>query len=516
MTVCRAEPAPPRPLLVAGLVTLFACGPAADSTATGGSPEPAELAFTGVQTEQFSASGAQPNAWVDFDNDGDLDLFVGFRGRANRLYRNDAGRFTDVADQVGLADTIDTRAAAWGDYDADGHLDVYIGYPAGVETPNGLYRNQGDGRAFINVAAELGVDIMGTTRQTSWIDYDNDGDVDLFVALRDGPNHLFRNNGGTFEDVTESSGIGDPRRTVGVAWFDMDEDGDLDAFVANQNGDADAFFVNVGGVFTDMAAEMGMDGGERSDEIGGVGPDVADFDNDGDLDLFVANYGPDALWRNDGGGRFTEVAAGTVVGADHHSTTSAWGDVDNDGWVDVFVAAYLGDDPEAPDHLFRNVGGQLVDATPPEFLERGASHGVRFADYDADGDLDLALANNNAVGWHALYRNDLESPAAGRSIQVRVLDADGRHSRAGSEVRVFDGDGSVLGARLIDTGGGYCSQGTAPAHFGLPPNTGLVDVEVTFLTPAGRTAVRVEGVDPTGVPGRVLEVRGPANPGNSP
>ena len=465
--------------------------------------------FTSVQADLFGASGAQPNAFVDFDNDGDLDLFVGFRNRPDRLYRNDSGTFTDVAAAVGLATPEDTRVAAWGDYDGDGHLDVYIGFPDADGLTDRIFRNEGDGEGFSEVTAELGISIAGTTRQTSWLDIDADGDVDLFVALRDGPNRLFRNDEGTFTDITDETGIGDPRRTVGVAWFDYQQDGDLDAFVANQNGDADGFFRNDGGVFTDVATELEMDGGVRSDDIGGVGPAVTDMDNDGDLDLFVANYGPDTVWRNNGDGSFTEVAAGTIVGADHHSTTSAWGDYDNDGWPDLFVAAYLGDDPEAPDHLFRNEEGTFRDVTPPAFLRKGASHGVRWADFDADGDLDLALANNHREeGGHPLYRNDLSPDQAARSIQVRLVDGQRRHRYAGAEVRVFDAaSGRLLGTRLLDTGGGYCSQGAAPVHVGLPPGVELVEVEVTVLGPEGRTSERTRGVDPTAIPGRVLELR---------
>src|SRR6185503_13918203 len=141
------------------------------------------LDFELVQPELFSANGGMPNAWADFDNDGDLDEFVGFRGRPNRLYRQDDGMFTDVAAAVGLADTIETRAAAWGDYDADGHVDLYVGFIDG--TPNRLYRNDGDGRHFTDVAHQLSLDLAGVSRQVSWIDYDNDGDLDLFIAFRD-------------------------------------------------------------------------------------------------------------------------------------------------------------------------------------------------------------------------------------------------------------------------------------------------------------------------------------------
>jgi hypothetical protein len=142
--------------------------------------------FEVVQPELFSAPGGQTNAWADYDGDGDLDEFVGFRGRANRLYRQDHGVFAEVAGTAGIADTIETRAAAWGDYDADGDADLYIGFAAGA--PNKLYRN--DGGRFTDVAHALAVDVTGITRQASFVDYDHDGDLDLFVAFRERPNRL--------------------------------------------------------------------------------------------------------------------------------------------------------------------------------------------------------------------------------------------------------------------------------------------------------------------------------------
>ncbi|MFC1639828.1 CRTAC1 family protein [Gemmatimonadota bacterium] len=482
-------------LAVVILLQLTACGTS-------------EPAFEIVQPELFSAPGAQPNAWADYDNDGDLDLFVGFRGAPDRLYRNDGGVFVDVAPEVGLANAEETRVAAWGDYDRDGHLDLYVGFPTAEETPNKLFRNNGDGLSFTDVAPDLGVNLIGTTRQTSWIDYDNDGDVDLFVAFRYQANHLFRNDDGVFTDVTELSGIGDPRRTVGVAWFDMDVDGDLDAFVANQNGDQDGLFRNDGGRFVDVAAELGMDSPNRPEEHGGVGPAVADYDNDGDLDLFVANYGPDALWRNEGNGTFTEVTEGTVLGGDFHSTVAAWGDFDNDGWTDLYVASYLSGEPEAPDYLYKNVRGVFEIATPASLLTKGASHGVQWADFDADGDLDLALANNNLVGTHFLYRSLLSAADARRSIQVMVLDSTGVYTLPGAEVRVYAaGTRRLLGTRLVDTGGGYCSQNVMPVHVGVPPGINRVTVEVTVLGHDGRSSTTIEGVDPNGLPRRVLIVR---------
>ncbi|OGU09926.1 MAG: hypothetical protein A2W29_13775 [Gemmatimonadetes bacterium RBG_16_66_8] len=334
--------------------------------------------------------------------------------------------------------------------------------------------------------------------------------MDLFVAFRDQANRLFRNDGATFTDVTRASGIGDPRRTVGVVWFDMDTDGDLDALVANQNGDEDGFYRNDGGRFTDVAPALGMHQPGRDAEYGSVGPAVTDYDNDGDLDIFIASYGPDVLWQNQGNGTFREVGRGTALGGDYHSTTAAFGDYDNDGWEDLFVASYLADQAEVPDHVFRNVGGIFADVTPRAVLDRGASHGVMWADYDGDGDLDLALANNNARGTHVLYRNDLPATVAARALAVQVLDADGRHTRAGSEVRLVDAaTGRMLGARLVDSGGGYCSHGTTPVHFGLLTGVGRVHVRVTVFGPRGRRDLEVRDVDPARIPRHTLEVRAP-------
>jgi len=327
-----------------------------------------------------------------------------------------------------------------------------------------------------------------------------------------------------FTDVTEASGLGDPRRTVGVAWFDMDQDGDLDAFVANQNGDLDALYRNDGGVFSDVAPALGMDGRPRSEEYGGVGPAVSDYDNDGDLDLFVANYGPDVLWRNDGNGSFTEVARGTPLGEDYHSTAAGWGDFDNDGLQDLFVVSYLSGVAEVDDHLFRNRRGVFENVIPDLLQHPGASHGVSWVDFDTDGDLDLLLANNDPQGGgHPLYRNLLPNDRVQRSLQVRVVDARGVQRFPGAEVRVYEDRGTgqgegdpgspedlrILGTGLVDVGGGYCSQGVAPVHFGLPPGVTSVVVEVTVPDGGMRRVHAVRGVPIPLRPMGVLEIRLP-------
>lgn len=473
-----------------------------------GAPAAPGRHFELVQPELFGVAGAQPNCWADFDNDGNLNLFVGFKaGVPNRLYRQDAGRFADVAADLGLANLTDTRAAGWGDFNGDGHLDLYVGFTRKSGAANKLFRNEGDGRRFTEIGHELGVDAMGETRQVSWIDFDNDGRVDLFVAFRDAPNRLFHNEGDRFVDVAPDMGVADPRKTVGAVWFDMNEDGRLDLFVANQDGTLNGLFRNDGNRFVDVAHELGMDAFGRPSNFGSNGPSVADYDNDGRLDLFVAGYGRNFLYHNDGGGRFTEVSGAMGVKGGDLATPSAWGDFDNDGRVDLYVSSYVDQPLNEHDFLYRNLGARFADAMPPLVFQHGATHGVQWADFDGDGALNLALANNNPKGGHYLFRNVMPPALARRSVQVMVVDRQGRHTRAGSEVRVFAaGTRTVLGSRLVDTGSGYCSQSVVPVHVGLPRD-GKVDVEVTTMTKAGRRVTRVAGVDGGAQPGRALIVK---------
>jgi len=458
----------------------------------------ADFSFTPVQPELFADAGGQSNAWGDYDGDGDLDLIVLFNNAPVRLYRNAPDGFENVAPGSGLpTDGGNPRSVAWGDVDRDGDLDLYIGY-SGLDGPaNRLYLNEtARGAAkFTEVGEEAGVAIRALTRQVSLVDYDSDGDLDLYVALRASVNRLLRNDGGRFTDVTFEVGIAEPRRTVGACWFDMDADGDLDLFTANQNGDRDGMFRNDDGHFSDVAIELNIDQPRRPLEDGGVGCAVTDFDSDGDLDLYVAEYGDDSLFRNNGDGTFTDVAAEMGIAVHDHIVTGVWGDVQHDGLPDLYTVGYVNGRPGMPDYLFINEGTRFVNRLPDVIAANDTDHGVQWADFDHDGDLDLALAANDPAGSHFLFRNDLEPIVASRSIQVLVLDENGHYTRAGSEVRVYRADtDELVGLRLVDTGSGYNAQNAKPVHIGLPEAM-AIDVHVTVLTGSERKTTVYRDVD---------------------
>src|SRR6185369_6875815 len=217
------------------------------------------------------------------------------------------------------------------------------------------------GKTFVDVAPDIGLTIPGrSARQTNWVDYDNDGALDVYATDRSGENKLFRNTGGRFTQVFAGTGPTDPRPTVGACWLDMDNDGDLDLFLANQSGATDALWRNNhhGESFTDIAAALGLTGPPRTKEQGGVGCAIGDYDDDGHLDIFVPNYGRNQLYRNNGNGTFTEVGQSLGVGVENHAVGADWGDYDNDGDLDLFVASYEGGSGAQTPHdaLFRNDG----------------------------------------------------------------------------------------------------------------------------------------------------------------
>lgn len=441
--------------------------------------------FEPAQPDLFAAGGTFVNAFADFDDDADLDLFVGFGGQPNRLYRNDGGTFVDIAASAGLADARATRAAAWGDFDGDGDADLLVGFAPGESSVLRLYQNE-DGR-FSDVTTASGLDVdSAAVRQPAWIDYDGDGDADLFIAFRDRANALFRNDAGRFTDIATDIGLADTRRTVGAVWFDYDMDGDLDLYIGNMDGDANGLFRNNGGMFEDVAPAAGLAWGGRAQaepSNGTVRPCVADVDNDGRLDLFMANYGPNGLFLNRGNGRFEDVSDAWGIAIDARYDSCAFDDVDHDGSIDLYVNGTVTGGVSYRDFLFRNTGRGFEDVTPANIEALQADHGVQWADVDHDGDPDLALTGARPDGMHSLLLNRMADEQARRSLLVALTDDRSRPILAGAEVRIFDAStNQLLATRIVDSGSGYNSQSLAPMHFGVA-NHSQITIEITV--PAG-------------------------------
>jgi hypothetical protein len=195
----------------------------------------------------------------------------------------------------------------------------------------------------------------------------------------------------------------------------------------------------------------------RTQGEGGVGCAISDFDRDGELDIFVPNYGHNVLWRGNGKGGFTNVAKDVGVDIENHAVGPAWGDYDNDGYPDLAVMSYVGEDTTKStpkDSLFHNEGGKrFVNVLTDDSPLNAGDHGVAFVDYNNDGAIDLSVRRGyTAVGSHAVFRNDLPAARARQSLSVLVLDAKGHFTQAGAEVRLYDAAGKILGAGQVFTG----------------------------------------------------------------
>jgi hypothetical protein len=282
------------------------------------------------------------SVFFDYDNDGWVDLYLPKGGRyeieANRLLRNVGGRFVDVTERAGVGSKEFTYAATAADYDNDGHLDLYLAN-YGVGAGNILYRNNGDG-TFTDVTEHAGVGDRSWSWMAVWADVNSDNLPDLYVVNGRYPagerNTLYVNNGdGTFHDATREAGLGDPHWGLGAAFADLDQDGDLDLFVSNYVG-PNGLYINDGtGRFDETAATAGLVGGGW-----GKGPSFGDMDHDGDLDLYegdckVANQ----LYRNNGDATFTNVAGENpaVQCSTVRTKGTAFSDVDGDGDLDLYV-----------------------------------------------------------------------------------------------------------------------------------------------------------------------------------
>ena len=451
--------------------------------------------------------------FFDYDNDGDLDIYL-VNGTPqtssesdqlphNRLYRNDGDdSFTDVTQMAGVGDTGYGIGCTVGDYDNDGDLDLYLtNFGSNV-----LYQNSGNG-TFIDVSEEAGVADPRFGSSCAFADVDNDGLVDLYVAnyaeyslesdkrcevrgiwVYCGPHAypsaedaLYHNNGdGTFSNMSIQMGLLDVPAChgLGVTFGDYDNDGDQDLYVANDQ-DPNFLFQNLGnGKFEEVALLSGVCYNDMGKEEAGMGTAFGDYDNDGLLDLTVSNFQAETntIYHNTGDGFFTDVTITTGV-AEITNSYLGWGiqyfDYDNDGYKDIFVAN--GHVMDNINQLERNVTypqrnlllKNMQDGTFKNITDQSGlslinvSRGAAFGDYDNDGDFDILVTNWNQPA--NLLRN--ETGNLNNWVQIKAIGQKSNRSGIGTRIKIVTGD--LIQYQEIQSGGSYLSFSSLQVHFGL-------------------------------------------------
>lgn len=424
-------------------------------------------------------------SWVDFNNDGFLDVFVPTAGSSpNKLYRNNSnGTFTEVAALVGLADLTNTITCSWGDFDNDGDMDLVT---TATGAPTILWRNNlmpgGTDSTFSNVAAQAGISMTGA-QMPAWADYNLDGYLDFYSPVSNSaasPDALYRNNGGsTFTNVADSAGVNHQVSGVleqSVHWCDFNKDGYPDLFIGNiqTNGPSYLHRNNGNGTFTEIAATLGMNGAAR-------GAQWIDYNNDGLWDLSLtpvagATLFPVKLFRNNGNGTFTDVAASAGLTETFVGWGVTWADYNNDGYEDLFVLASGSSSSCA---LFRNNGnGTFSNVTAAAGLSGLVMLGAAWGDFDNDGRMDLYTAGSASNG-NKLFKNNDNS---GNNWLTLRLDAFINTNRAAIGARIVLYAGNLKMMREVNTGIGYRSQNMPFVHFGLGLNTQADSIVVHWPT----------------------------------
>lgn len=478
-------------------------------------------------------------ALFDYDNDGDLDVYfvnsltvdlVKSKGKTkSELYRNDGdGRFTNVSAKSGVSDIGWGMGVAVGDYNNDGFEDLYVTCLG----PDHLLKNNGNG-TFADVTDKAGVNDPRWSTGASFVDYDHDGNLDLFVSnyvdfdinnlpefgkgqtcqyksvpvqcgprgLKGAGDSLFRNNGnGTFTNVTKQAGVDDPNGFygLGIITSDFDDDGLIDIFVANDSTPNFHYRNKGNGTFEEIGFNAGTAVNENGSEQGCMGVTAGDYDHDGKIDLFVTNFADEynTLYRNDGANSFTDLSYAAKV-APPSLPHVGWGtkffDYDNDGWVDLFVAnghVY----PQLPNYrqprlLHHNNHDGTFTEVSSQFgtvlTELRASRGVAFGDIDNDGDVDLIICDLD--GPPQVLRND--GGNSNNSILIKTVGVKSNRSGIGAQVKVVAGDLTQIDE--VRSGDSYISQSDQRLHFGLDQRTKVDLIQVRW--PSGNID-KVSGV----------------------
>jgi hypothetical protein len=387
-------------------------------------------------------------------------------------------RFEDVSAPAGVADSGFSTSAAWFDYDRDGRLDLFVGHYVDWSIEKDLFCTL-DGRTKSYCTPE---------------------------SYKGQSPTLYHNNGnGTFENVTKKAGLFDPAaKTLGVALIDYDGDGQLDLFAANDT-QPNRLYRNKGdGTFADVGVMAGVAFNEAGVARAGMGVDAADFDGSGRASLIIGNFSNEmmALYSNEGKGLFIDEAPTSTIGkASLLRLTFAcfFVDADLDGLPDIFAAnGHVADDIATvqptityaqPPHLFRNLGsGKFEDLSArvgAAFTKPMVARGAAYADVDRDGDLDLLVTTNN--GPARLLRND---GSTNHKLRIALIGAASNRDGIGARVKIARSGGQSSWA-MVKTGSSYLSQSELPLTFGLGTATSVSSIEVTW--PNGRTE-RLPGV----------------------
>jgi|GEM_PF-1078952 len=411
-------------------------------------------------------------AWGDYNGDGLEDLFVANYGGENSLYRNDGGGvFIDVGAAAGVDDSRTCFAASWSDYDNDGLLDFYVGVRYGTNT---LYHNNGDG-TFTDTAAGTGVAGSDSTytQGVAWADFDNDGNLDLYVVNRYLDNVLYRNNGNeTFTNIASGAGVTGGGTCQTALWADYDGDGLIDLFLTRQNDDRCLLYHNNGDwTFTETGIAAGL-----ADEGNWAGADWGDVDNDGDLDLFIACSGcRDALFTNDGDGTFTDVSVDAGITGTTSSRSPNLTDFDNDGLLDIHISA------GGPNLFYLSMGdGSFIELGGiAELGDSGPGEGSATADVDLDGLLDVYTANSQFIP-NILYKND---NGGNNFLSLRLEGTRSNRSSIGAVVRLYSENLAMT--RQVRSTSGLYSEESLTVEFGLGGETVADSIVVTW--PGGKT-----------------------------